>query len=61
MQNQSSDDLRINCAGVAATLDFHSLLIPAGALYATDPHHSGTLACSIIGATTGQAFYARTF
>lgn len=60
IQNQSSGDLYINSLA-NATLDQNSLRIPSGALYASDPHHAGTGAISIIGATTGQAFYAREF
>jgi hypothetical protein len=60
VQNQSTGDLYVNCLTTAAG-NQTSLKIPAGALYSTDPHHSGTGACSIFGATTAQAFYAREF
>lgn len=60
VQNQSSGDLYINCIGTAAASQT-SLKIPAGALYESSPHHSGTGACSIFGATSAQAFYAREF
>lgn len=60
LQNQSSGDLYVNCVG-AATLDYNSLKIPAGALYESSPQHVGTGACSIIGATAAQAYYAREF
>ncbi len=60
VQNQSSGDLYVNCLGTAAATQ-SSLRIPAGALYETSPHHVGTGACSVFGATTGQAFYAREF
>lgn len=57
IQNQSTGDLYMS--GVAgATVDYHSLKIPAGTLYETGGH-VGAGAISIIGATTGQAFYAR--
>jgi hypothetical protein len=60
IQNQSTGDLYINGLSTAAA-NQTSLRIPAGALYETSPHHSGTGAVSIFGATTGQAFYAREF
>lgn len=60
VQNQSTGDLYVNCL-TAAAANQTSLKIPAGALYDTPPHHAGTGACSIFGATTGQAFYAREF
>jgi len=60
IQNQSTGDLYINGLSSAAA-NQSSLRIPAGALYETSPHHSGTGAVSIFGATTGQAFYAREF
>jgi hypothetical protein len=60
IQNQSTGDLYVNCLATAAA-NQTSLKVPAGALYSTDPHHSGTGACSIYGATTAQAFYAREF
>ena len=60
LQNQSTGDLYVNCSSTA-TLDYHSLKVPAGALYESSTTHVGTGACSIIGATTGQAFYARQF
>lgn len=61
LQNQSNADLWMSCNSTAATQDFRSLKVPAGALYSSDPHHASTGSCSIIGATTGQAFYARRF
>ena len=60
VQNQSTGDLYVNCSSTA-TLDYHSLKVPAGALYESSTTHVGTGACSIIRATTGQAFYARQF
>ncbi len=60
IQNQSSGDLFMNGLA-AATLDGNSLKVPAGFTYETPPHHAGTGAVSVIGATTGQAFYAREF
>ncbi len=59
-QNQSTGDLYVNCTGTAAP-NQTSLKLPAGAIYESNPHHSGTGACSIYGATAGQAFYAREF
>lgn len=60
VQNQSTGDLYIN-ALAAATIDYHSLKIPAGSLYESPPTHVGPGAISIIGATTGQAWYSREF
>ena len=60
LQNQSAGDLYVNCS-TTATLDYHSLKIPAGALYESAITHVGTGACSIIGATAGAGFYARQF
>lgn len=60
IQNQSTGDLWINGTGTAAA-DQTSLRIPAGALYESPSHHVGVGAISIIGATTGQAFWAREF
>jgi len=60
VQNQSTGDIYIN-AMTTATIDYHSLKIPAGSLYETTPTHVGPGAVSIIGATTGQAYYAREF
>lgn len=44
-----------------ATADFNSLEIPAGALYETPAHHSGTGACSFISATASTPVYVREF
>jgi len=60
VQNQSTGDLYIN-AMTTATIDYHSLKIPAGSLYESPPTHVGPGAVSIIGATTGAAFFAREF
>lgn len=60
LENQSTGPLYVNCV-TTATLDYHSLLIAAGAFFTTDAQFVGTGACSIIGATTGQAFYGRQF
>ncbi len=60
VQNQSTGDLYIN-ALAAATIDYHSLKIPAGSLYETPSNHVGPGAVSIIGATTGAAWYSREF
>ena len=60
IQNQSSGPLYFNGAGTA-TLDQNSFLLNPGDYFESSPHHSGTGAVSIIGATTGQAFYAREF
>jgi len=60
VQNQSTGDIYIN-AMTTATIDYHSLKIPAGSLYETTSTHVGPGAVSIIGATTGQAYYAREF
>lgn len=59
-QNQSASDLRISFLN-AATLDYHSLLVIAGAYFETTILFCGTGAISVIGATTGQTFYARDF
>lgn len=61
VQNQSSGNLYVSCAA-PATLDFHALLIPPnGPLYESSAVQAETGACSIIGATTGQAYFAREF
>ncbi|MGU3386938.1 hypothetical protein ACLBYG_20675 [Methylobacterium sp. D53M] len=60
VQNQSSGDLYVNGLGTA-TADQNSLKIAAGDFYETSVQHVGTGAVSIIGATTGQAFYAREY
>lgn len=61
IQNQSSGDLYVRSRGTLgttdATLDQNSLKIPGGAYYET-PYVTNN-ALSIIGATTGQAFWAR--
>lgn len=56
VQNQSTGDLYI---GNPAALNQTSLKIPAGGYYETPITFSGTALIQIIGATTGQAFYAR--
>lgn len=56
LQNQSSGDLYV---GNPATQNQSSLKIPAGYYYETPGNFSGTADIQIIGATTGQAFYAR--
>lgn len=60
IQNQSTSALYFSCSATA-TLDYHSLQIPAGSYYETSNVFVGTGACSIIGATQGAAFYAREF
>lgn len=55
-QNQSAGDLYI---GNPATQNQGSLKIPSGGYYETPPNFSGTALIQVIGATTGQAFYAR--
>jgi len=56
IQNQSAGDLYI---GGAAALNQTSLKIPPNGYYETPGNFSGTALIQIIGATTGQAFYAR--
>jgi hypothetical protein len=60
LQNQSTANLYVNCLATA-TQDNNSLLITPGQLYETPSNHTPTGACSIIGPTTGQTFYAREF
>ena len=60
IQNQSTGPLWYNGL-TAAAMDSTSYRVDAGETYETPVHHSGTGAISIIGATTGQAFYAREF
>lgn len=60
LQNQSNGPLWINVLG-AATADNNSLQIPAGAYYEPPPKGIPLTAISIIGATTGQAFFAREY
>lgn len=61
IQNQSTQDLYLRSRGesgtVNATQDHNSIKIPPGAYY--EPPVVDTRALSIIGPTTGQAFYAR--
>lgn len=56
VQNQSAGDLYI---GNPAAQNQSSLKIPSGGYYETPPNFSGTALIQIIGATAGQAFYAR--
>lgn len=58
IQNQSTGDLYIRHA-VSATTDNNSIKVPAGFEYVAD-YTNGSLV-SIIGATTGQTFYAEAF
>ncbi len=58
IQNQSTASLWIRHQATA-TADASSLEIPAGALYETPPDDSAGGTVSIIGATTGQAFFAK--
>lgn len=48
------------CQGTA-TADFHSLEVPAGALYETPAHHVGTGACSFMSPTASTPVYLREF
>lgn len=59
IQNQSAGSLWVRDDGTAATADASSMEIPAGALYETPIGFRPTGAISIIGPTTGQAFFAR--
>lgn len=45
----------------AATADFHSLMIPGGALYETPPTHVDTGAVSIVCSAAGTSVYAREY
>lgn len=58
IQNLSSGDLWINTLATAVQ-DQPSMRIAPGQLYETPAHRVPTGAVSIIGATTGQKFYAR--
>ncbi len=62
LQNQSAGDLYVRSKGsggtTAATQDQNSFLIPAGAGWTEDGHVTPN-ALSVVGAATGQAFYAR--
>ena len=57
VQNQSSDYLYVRQDGTAAAANQNSLRIAPGQLYVADFVTSS--AVSIIGPTTGQAFWAR--
>jgi hypothetical protein len=59
IQNQSSGDLWVNDVGGTAAATQPSIWIPAGATYTADLGGVSSLAISIFGATTGQAFMAR--
>lgn len=56
IQNQSSGDLYI---ATAAALNQSSLRITPGAYYEVPAGHTGTALIQVIGATTGQPFWAR--
>jgi hypothetical protein len=58
IQNQSSGDLYVSGTG-AATLDQNSMKLIPGAYYESPNSISSQVAHNIIGATTGQAFWAR--
>ena len=57
IQNQSTGDLYISATGTAVA-DRTSMKLVAGATYEFPASGVPTTAISIIGATTGQAFYA---
>jgi hypothetical protein len=57
IQNQSTGDLYIRDDGTAATVADVCLKILPGAYYETPPTSHPKGAVSIIGATTGQAFF----
>lgn len=61
VQNLSTADLWINELGVAAVLSQPSIRIPPGALYECQSSGPPVTAIAIIGATSGQAFTARTW
>jgi len=58
LQNNSTDDLWVNCFGGTASAEQPSIRIRAGKMYETPAGGSGGNALSIYGATTGQAFTA---
>lgn len=60
VQNQSTTDLFIKVGQTATTTNV-SLRLSPGQFYETQSQHVSTSAVNIIGATTGQAFYATEF
>jgi hypothetical protein len=60
VQNQSTTDLYVK-VGQTATTNNVSLRLSPGQFYETQPQHASTSVVNIIGATTGQAFYATEF
>lgn len=60
VQNQSTTDLYIK-VGQTATTSNVSLRLSPGQFYETQPQHVSPSMVHIIGATTGQAFYATEF
>lgn len=60
IQNQSAGDLYVRDDGTAATVADVCLKVPPGAYYETPPGYPHSdAAVSVIGATTGQAFFAK--
>lgn len=56
----SATSVFVNCLSTA-TADYRSLEVPAGALYETPVHHTGTGACSLISGTANTPVYIREF
>lgn len=61
VQNQSAS-ATVYLSGLgAATADWHSLMLPPGALYETPAHHVGTGAISAVATAANTPVYAREF
>jgi hypothetical protein len=58
IQNNSAGDLAINVTNGTASLTANSIIIPTGSLYESPLSGCTNYAISIIGATTGQVFFA---
>jgi hypothetical protein len=58
IQNRSSGDLFVRWDGANASTNNNSLQIAPGSYWENPPHWCPASAVSIIGATTGQAFWA---
>lgn len=61
IQNQSASATVYLSVQGAATTDWHSLMLPPGAIHETPAHHVGTGAISIISTAAATPVHAREF
>ena len=61
IQNQSPTATVYLSGQGAATADWHSLMLPPGAIHETPVHHVGTGAISVISTAAATPVYAREF